>query len=173
MNRHSYLQVAGFLDNSLVNGKGLRSVLFVSGCYHNCKNCQNKEMQSIYYGDKVNVDDVLNRIKNNLPLIKGVTFSGGEPFEQAENLALLGGKLKKLNLDLWCYSGYTFEYIKDNMHNKKGWKDLIQSIDVLIDGKYEEKNNIKGLKYRGSSNQRIIDVKETLEKGKVVCLKYF
>lgn len=73
---NKYLQVAGFLDNSLVNGLGLRSVVFVSGCKHNCKECQNKEMQSFCYGDKISLKDILKRIESNVPLIRGVTFSG-------------------------------------------------------------------------------------------------
>ena len=76
------LRVAGFLDNTMVNGKGIRSALFLSGCNHNCDECQNKEMQNASYGDDIEVEDILNRIKSNMPLIKGVTFSGGEPFEQ-------------------------------------------------------------------------------------------
>lgn len=161
------LQVAGFLDNSLVNGKGLRSVLFLSGCHHNCGGCHNKEMQDFCYGEKVKIEDIFLRIKNNMPLIKGVTFSGGEPFEQASILYELAQLVKEQGLNLWCYTGYTFEYILDNL-NDKGWKELINSIDVLVDGRFEKDKVAKDLKYIGSNNQRIIDVKESLKNNKVI-----
>ena len=86
------LQVAGFLDNSLVNGTGVRSVLFVSGCKHDCKGCHNDAMQNYRYGDNVEVDKIYNRIKRNVPLNKGVTFSGGEPFDRAKELGVLSDK---------------------------------------------------------------------------------
>ncbi|WP_027623611.1 anaerobic ribonucleoside-triphosphate reductase activating protein [Clostridium lundense] len=161
------LQVAGFLDNSLVNGQGLRSVLFVSGCHHNCKGCHNKAMQDFSYGEKVNIEEIFFRIKRNIPIIRGVTFSGGEPFEQAGALWKLAELVKEEGLNIWCYTGYTFEYILNNINNE-GWKELINTIDVLVDGRFEEDNVIKDLKYMGSSNQRTIDVKESLKNNKVI-----
>jgi anaerobic ribonucleoside-triphosphate reductase activating protein len=160
------LQVAGFLDNSLVNGKGLRAVLFLSGCHHNCKGCHNKAMQDFCYGEKICIQEILLRIKNNMPLIKGVTFSGGEPFEQADTLYKLAWAVKSEGLNIWCYTGYTLEYILDNLNNK-GWRELISSIDVLVDGRFEEEKAAKDLRYRGSNNQRIIDVKESLKNNNI------
>lgn len=158
------IQVAGFLDNSTVNGKGLRSVLFVSGCRHNCLECHNKDMQDFHYGDKLDIYYILRRIKHNVPLINGVTFSGGEPFEQAKELALLAKLVKDEHLNLWCYTGYTYEEIlKDR--NKL---ELLKYIDVLIDGKFEKELTKDARKYTGSSNQRIIDVKESLKRKEVV-----
>ena len=148
------LKVAGFLDNSLVYGEGLRSVLFVSGCRHNCPGCHNKCMQDFNYGDNVSLGEILSRIKSNIPLIKGVTFSGGDPFEQAEALSCLAVEIKDMGLNIWCYSGYTYEEIlKSNDKNKLG---LLDKIDVLVDGRYEEKQKKGSLKYTGSSNQKII-----------------
>ncbi|KAJ49862.1 anaerobic ribonucleoside-triphosphate reductase activating protein [Clostridium tetanomorphum] len=161
------LQVAGFLDNSLANGKGLRSVLFLSGCIHNCKGCHNKLMQDFSYGEKVSLDNIILRIKRNMPLIKGVTFSGGEPFEQADKLSKLSKLVKKENLNIWCYTGYTFEYILNNMNNN-GWKELINNVDILVDGRFEEDKVEQGLKYKGSSNQRIINVRESFKKNKII-----
>lgn len=167
---NKYLQVAGFLDNSLANGAGLRSVLFVSGCKHNCEGCQNIEMQSFCYGDKVSLKDISKRIESNMPLIRGVTFSGGEPLEHTKELSILAKEIKELGLNIWCYTGYTFEYIKEEVNKNVQLKELMSLIDVLVDGKYDELKKDGSLKYRGSSNQRIIDVKKSLNKDKIVTL---
>lgn len=164
----NYLQVAGFLDNSLTNGQGLRSVLFVSGCNHRCDGCHNESMQDFTYGDKILMEEVLQRIKNNIPVIKGVTFSGGEPLEQAQVLSKLASDIKKLNLNIWCYTGFTFEEIINNISYNKQWMKLLNQIDILVDGKFEESKKDSKLRYKGSSNQRIIDVKRSLEKSEVV-----
>ncbi|GAA0064253.1 anaerobic ribonucleoside-triphosphate reductase activating protein [Clostridium sp. CTA-1] len=167
---NKYLQVAGFLDNSLVNGVGLRSVIFVSGCKHNCEGCQNKEMQSFCYGDNISLKDILKRIESNMPLIKGITFSGGEPLEHIEELGILAEKIKNLGLNIWCYTGYTFEYIKKEMVQNPELNKLMNLVDVLVDGKYDESKKDGILKYRGSFNQRIIDVKKSLNKNEVIIL---
>ncbi|WP_097026634.1 anaerobic ribonucleoside-triphosphate reductase activating protein [Clostridium peptidivorans] len=164
----NYLQVAGFLDNSLTNGQGLRSVVFVSGCNHRCDGCHNEIMQDFAYGDKVLIEEVLERIKSNIPVIKGVTFSGGEPFEQAQDLSKLASDTKKFNLNIWCYTGFTFEEIINNISYNKQWMKLLNQIDILVDGKFEESKKDSKLRYKGSSNQRIIDVKRSLEKSEVV-----
>ncbi|AAO34903.1 anaerobic ribonucleoside-triphosphate reductase-activating protein [Clostridium tetani] len=164
----NYLQVAGFLDNSLANGKGLRSVLFLSGCNHKCKGCHNLIMQDFKYGDRVKIDEIMDRVKGNIPIIRGVTFSGGEPLEQAENLARLASMIKKENLNIWCYTGYEFEYILDNMNKINGWKNLIENIDILVDGTFQKDKNKPKLKYKGSSNQRIIDVQKSLIAKKII-----
>lgn len=163
------LQIAGFLDNSTVNGKGLRSVLFVSGCKHDCNGCHNKEMQNFHYGDKIELQPLIDRIKHNVPLISGVTFSGGEPFEQSKELASLAKQIKKENLNLWCYTGYTFEdLLKSQDENKI---NLLKQIDVLIDGKFDKSLCTNAPKYAGSKNQRLIDVKRSLESGSIVFLE--
>lgn len=160
MNREIKLQVAGFLDNSLVNGKGMRSVVFVSGCSHKCKSCQNKTMQDYGYGDNVTVYDVFERIKSNIPIITGVTFSGGEPFDQAEALSELAAEIKKLGLNVWSYTGYTYEEIlKSGDKNKL---KLLRSIDTLVDGPFIEELKEGAPKYMGSTNQRIVKVKDIL-----------
>jgi anaerobic ribonucleoside-triphosphate reductase activating protein len=160
------LKVAGFLDNTMVNGEGLRSALFLSGCKHNCEGCHNKAMQDYSYGDYIEVQQILDRINFNVPLIKGVTFSGGEPFEQAKELSILAEKIKDYKLSIWCYTGYTLEQILESKDTDK--LKLLEYIDVLVDGKFQ-KDLMKGaLKYTGSKNQRIISVKESLSTGKIV-----
>ncbi len=148
------LRVAGFLDNSLVNGEGLRSVLFVSGCRHNCNGCHNEAMQDFSYGDTVSLKEILDRIESNMPLIKGVTFSGGDPFEHAEVLGDLADRIRDMGLSIWCYSGYTYEEIMgSNDESKIG---LLNKIDVLVDGKFEASKKKGAPKYAGSSNQRVL-----------------
>ncbi|MBU3129705.1 anaerobic ribonucleoside-triphosphate reductase activating protein [Clostridium tagluense] len=160
------LQIGGFLDNSLVNGDGMRSVLFVSGCMHNCESCQNQLMQSFDYGDSVLVGDILKKIAKNRPIIKGVTFSGGEPFESALALSKLSEGIRNQGLNIWCYSGYTYdEIINSEDKDKLG---LLKFIDVLIDGKFHEELRTDASKYTGSSNQRIIDVQKSISENKII-----
>lgn len=160
------LRVAGFLDNTMVNGEGLRSTLFLSGCNHNCEGCHNKAMQNFDYGEDVDITQIIERIQSNIPLIRGITFSGGEPFEQAAALSIIARHIKNKGLNLWSYTGYTFEDLLSGKEEEK--LSLLRYVDVLIDGRFE-KNLTKGAqKYTGSSNQRIIDVKKSLLMRAVV-----
>lgn len=163
------VKVGGFLDNSLVNGNGLRSVLFVAGCKHNCVGCHNKELQCFSYGEEQQIEAVYKRIKNNLPLIKGVTFSGGDPMEQPFQLAKLAKKVKDLGLNIWCYTGYTFEDIINGDDASK--KELLKNVDILVDGPFIEELKKDGLKFRGSINQRIIDVVQSFKYKKTIELE--
>ena len=149
------LQVAGFLEHSTVNGEGFRSVLFLSGCPHHCPECHNQEMQSITYGEEVPYWQLLKRIEKVLPLIDGLTLSGGEPFMQAAALIPFVKCVKeKFNLSIWCYTGYTYEELcKDTLHQQ-----LLKYIDVLVDGPFIAALKDTNLKYRGSSNQRILNI---------------
>lgn len=150
------LQVAGFLDNSNVNGTGLRSVLFLSGCPHHCKACQNVEMQSTDYGDRVSIESIWKRIEKNAPLIDGITLSGGEPFEQAAALLPLVQKVKASGLTIWCYTGYLYEDLLKDADQSK----LLAYIDVLVDGPFILEQHDEHLKLKGSTNQRILQLKE-------------
>lgn len=146
------LKVAGFLDHSTVNGEGFRSTLFLSGCLHNCKNCHNIAMQDFNYGDNLSTHSILEKIKKNSPIIDGITISGGDPFEQSMPLYELLLALKQLNLSVWVYTGYTYEYlIKHEVFSK-----LLPLIDVLVDGPFIESLKTDTKKYVGSSNQRIL-----------------
>ena len=148
------LRVAGFLNNSSVNGIGLRSVLFLSGCHHACPYCHNTLMQDEDYGETIDINNILTTILKNEPIIDGVTISGGEPFLQAENLLPLIRLIKSNNLNIWIYSGYTYEELVLNKINV----DILKLVDVLIDGRFIISKHDKNLLYRGSSNQRIISL---------------
>ena len=146
------LQVAGFLDNSAVNGEGLRSVVFLSGCYHNCPGCHNKDMQDPCYGESISLQDIIARIKDNIPIINGVTISGGEPFLQGSALLPLLKEVRALSLNCWVYTGYTYREILAN----EDLKQLLPWIDVLVDGRFEEELLTHDIPYVGSTNQRIL-----------------
>lgn len=157
--------------DSIVDGPGLRMVVWTQGCIHNCYGCHNPQTHRLDGGLIIDTEYILKEIKK-LKLQKGITLSGGEPFLQAKALSLIAKQAKNNKLDVWCYTGFTFEQLTqpsnllyfDNMN-------LLKYIDVLVDGKFKmDKKNI-GLKFRGSSNQRIIDVQRTL-KNKNIVLKY-
>ncbi|MBN1066478.1 anaerobic ribonucleoside-triphosphate reductase activating protein [Clostridium botulinum] len=161
------IRLSGIAYESLVNGPGIRRVFFSQGCNHNCKGCFNPDTHDFNGGEEKEIDKLIEDVLCN-PMIKGITFSGGDPFERADEFSYMAKIFKENNKDIWCYTGYKFEYINDNLEINKGWKDLINNIDVLVDGKFEEDKKEDGLKFRGSSNQRIIDVKKSLKSNKVV-----
>lgn len=165
------LRLAGIAYESLVNGPGIRRVFFAQGCKHNCKSCFNKETHDLTGGKLMPISELIKDMDEN-PLLTGVTFSGGDPLEQGEAFAAFAKEIKKKDLSIWCYTGYTMEYIMEHFNERRGWKELINNIDVLVDGRFEEEHKVEGLKFKGSANQRIIDIKETLKKERVITLKF-
>lgn len=152
----------------VTNGPGIRTTLFVSGCTHNCEGCFNKEQQDFNYGNKFTKeteDEFIQLTKNKQ--IKGVNILGGEPMQQIMDDTLLN-LLKRIKLEtdkpIWLWSGYTFEEIVNNPKRL----EILREVDVLIDGKFQADKRDMMLKYRGSSNQRVIDVKKSLEQGNIV-----
>ena len=162
-------RLAGIAYESLVNGPGMRRVFFAQGCKHKCKGCFNPETHSFEGGKIMDMDKLINDVLDN-PMLKGVTFSGGDPIEQAHSFSYMAKAFKNSNLDIWCYTGYTFEELLEAMKVDTSIKELLNNIDVLVDGKFEINNKKEGLKYKGSSNQRIIDVKKSLDTGEVVVI---
>lgn len=158
------LNLAGLVGDSIVDGPGIRMTVFCQGCPHHCKGCHNAETWSFEGGTPMEEEEILRIIATN-PLAKGVTFSGGEPFAQAAGFAKLAELLHEKGYEVASYSGYTFEELYDGT---KEQQELLHRIDVLIDGRYEEAKRNLTLVYRGSSNQRILDVKKSLEKGEAV-----
>ena len=171
MNDVNSIRLAGIAYESLVNGPGIRRVLFAQGCKHNCSSCFNKHTHSFDGGEEKKIHEIVEDILCN-PLIRGVTFSGGDPLEQGEEFAILAKKIKKSKINIWCYTGYSFEYILENQKKRNGWQELLKHIDVIVDGKFMEEYADSHLRYRGSSNQRIIDVQNSLKIGKTVMLNY-
>lgn len=153
----------------VANTKGISCTLFVSGCTHKCKGCFNKVAQNFDYGDKWTVDvenKFIDYCKN--PNVNNVAILGGEPFQQSysEMLNLFKRLKNEVNKPIWVWSGYTLGQLLMNEYSK----ELLYYIDVLIDGKFEEDKKDLTLKHRGSSNQRVIDIKESLKNNKVVLI---
>lgn len=148
--------------DSIVDGPGLRTVIWTQGCPHNCKGCHNPQTHDFNKGFKVNTEDIIAQIKNTR-LQRGITISGGEPFMQVEPLIEIVKEIKKdTNFDIWIFSGYTIEELTSNKNKDKNI-ELLRYVDVLVDGKFEEDKKDIDLIFRGSSNQRVIDVKKTFE----------
>lgn len=156
------MKLAGVIKESIVDGPGIRFVIFSQGCPHNCRGCHNPATHSFEDGFTVEFQKILDEIDKN-PLLKGVTFSGGEPFCQARKFADLAKLIKTRGLDIVTYTGYTFEQIRDSFTNNKDWEDLLKYTDILIDGPFDEMQKDLMMKFRGSKNQRILDVKKSLE----------
>lgn len=162
----SDLRIAGTVNDSIVDGEGIRFTIFTQGCPHHCEGCHNPQTHDFNGGTVVNTDELLEKIKEN-PLLDGVTFSGGEPFCQAHELAVLGKKIKSLGLDITTYTGYTFEELYTN-RDKNHWDELLTVTDILIDGRFVPELKDWTIKFRGSSNQRYIDCQESLKEGRAV-----
>ena len=158
----NYVRLATDVEfDSIVNGPGIRAVIWFQGCYHNCPMCHNPQTHAINGGKLYDIDEICDKILKD-QLIDGVCISGGEPFLQPEKLLKI---LKKLNgINVWCYTGFLYE----TLLNDEKTKEILPLIDVLIDGKFEIDKFDYRLKYKGSSNQRIIDVKKSLEKNKLI-----
>lgn len=165
------IRLSGIAYESLVNGPGVRRVFFSQGCTHNCKGCFNPDTHDFNGGEERDMDELIEDVIKN-PMIKGVTFSGGDPFERAEEFSYMAKGFKRNNLNIWSYTGYTFEEILKGMDERKCFKELLNNIDVLVDGKFQENEKEDGLMYRGSKNQRIIDIQKTLQVGEVIILEY-
>lgn len=160
---------AAMRQYDVANGTGIRASLFVSGCTHDCKGCFNGVYQNFKYGkpwDEEAQKQFLGYMNN--PNIKGATILGGEPMEQTRDrdLCELLKVLRETGKDIWIYSGFTYEQILDDPRKK----ELLTLCDVLVDGKFEEDKKDLMLKFRGSSNQRIIDVQASLKGGTIVLL---
>lgn len=153
------LNLSGIVQDSIVDGPGLRIAIFAQGCPHKCTGCHNPETWDFSGGTKISVEEVYEIIRQN-PLCHGVTFSGGEPFCQAEEFSRLAKMLKADGYEVASYTGYTLEELL--ALNTPAVLDLLQSLDILIDGRFEIKNRSLELLFKGSTNQRILDVEKSL-----------
>ena len=158
------LDLAGIQADSIVDGPGIRTTVFCQGCPHHCPGCHNPETWEFGCGTPTEVETVLEIVRGN-PLCRGVTFSGGEPFSQAEELARLGKMLKAAGYEVAAYSGYTLEQL---LEGTDGQKELLGTLDVLIDGPFLQAERSLELNFRGSRNQRVLKVPESLKAGKAV-----
>ncbi|MBQ8238279.1 MAG: anaerobic ribonucleoside-triphosphate reductase activating protein [Oscillospiraceae bacterium] len=158
------LDLAGIVEDSIVDGPGIRATVFCQGCPHHCEGCHNPETWEFGRGTKMEVEKIAQILRSN-PLCRGVTFSGGEPFTQPEGFAKLARILKDSGYEVASYSGYTYEQL---LHGTKAQRELLETIDILIDGPFILSQKTLETPFRGSRNQRIIDVKKSLILGSPV-----
>lgn len=163
------MKMAGFYDESISNGLGWRAVLFVSGCPHNCPGCHNKEAQNFNYGEEFHKEEILQRIKEN-SILKGITISGGEPLCKQNISEVLdfikSVKKEKPDFNIWCYSGYTLEELKERKDETTN--EVLKEINVLVDGEFIEDKKKPNLKFRGSENQRILDIPKCISENRII-----
>lgn len=158
----SNLIINGIVKESIVDGPGLRFVIFVQGCPHHCKNCHNPGTHPFGIGTHISTEDLFLQYQEN-PLLAGVTFSGGEPFCQAEPLAKLGDMIRKAGGDVITYTGYLYEDLLNSQ--EPGIQELLSVTDLLIDGPYVDAQRSLELLYRGSTNQRLIQLGRPLKEA--------
>lgn len=161
-NSKDIIRVQNIMHSSAVDGTGFRDVLFVNYCPHKCEGCHNQQTWDYENGTDMTVQEVFDSLTESS--ITNVTFSGGEPFCQPKALTNLAKMLKGVGKTIWAYSGFTFEQLM----SKPETKELLELCDVLVDGKFIKAEAKLNMRFKGSENQRIIDVKKSLEQNKVV-----
>lgn len=164
------MRIAGIVSDSIVDGPGIRYTIFAQGCPRDCPGCHNPQTHDPQGGYEIDVAKLVDEIRAN-PLLDGVTFSGGEPLMQAAPLTQVARVAKELGLNVVVYSGYSWEEIC--AANNANWNELLEFVDVLVDGPYESERRDWNLRFAGSTNQRFIDVQRTLRSDALVVLPIF
>ncbi len=162
------MRIAGMKHDSTSYGPGLRFVVFLQGCEHKCPGCYNPNAQDAAGGVDFPIEELLEQMLSN-PLTDGLSFSGGEPFSQAANCTALARAAREAGLNVWCWTGYTFEALLSSHTDAQ--HELLQEIDVLVDGPFVLEEWTQELPWRSSRNQRLIQVQKSLAQGKTVLLK--
>lgn len=155
------IRIAGLVPESYVDGDGIRFAIFMQGCLRNCEGCHNPDTHALDGGRLIDTDEIITAVKKN-PLLDGITLTGGEPFLQIDAANELARAAKNFGLSVWCYTGYTFEELPVDAAS------LLENVDVLIDGAFVESLRDLELQFRGSRNQRIIDLNKTRAQNKIV-----
>lgn len=158
------IRIFGTANDSIVDGPGMRYAIFCQGCMHACKGCHNPKSHAMDGGKVIDTQVILDEIETN-SLLDGITLSGGEPMLQPQPLLEISKKVKEWGLNIVLYSGYRYEEI---LQLGSMQKELLSLCDILVDGKFEEDKKSLALLYRGSSNQRLINVQASLKQEQVV-----
>lgn len=154
-------------EDSIVDGPGIRMVIWTQGCPHHCTGCHNPQTHDMQGGFSISTEELLAQMKQT-QMQTGLTLSGGEPFMQSVELLPVVQTAKEMNLNVWAYSGFTFEQLLSNEDQKA----LLMELDVLVDGKFIEHEKDYRLKFKGSKNQRIIDVQKSIKEGTIILSTY-
>lgn len=158
------IHVLDIVEDTTVDGPGFRTSIYCSGCAHHCPGCHNPQSWAADAGQEMDVEDIMRVIESD-PFAPGVTFTGGDPMQQPEGFAALATAIRqRTNKNIWCYTGYTYEHLLQ----MPAQRNLLNLVDVLVDGPYMAAQRNEDLLFRGSANQRIIDVQQSLSTGKVV-----
>ena len=157
------MRIANYVQDSIVDGPGFRFTLFVQGCPHHCEGCHNPQTHDFDGGREESTENIIRVLLSN-PLTDGLTLSGGEPFMQPEDCAVIAEAARAHGLNVWAYSGWTFEQLMAD--SRPGVRRLLEACDVLVDGRFVLAERSLGIKWRGSRNQRLIDLKKSLISGK-------
>lgn len=168
LKNYNSIRLAGVIRESIVDGPGLRFTVFCQGCPHGCEGCHNPDTHDFDGGYDCEISKIVAAIDEN-PLLDGVTFSGGEPLCQPEAFFNLAKEIKKRNLNIVIYTGFKFEELQEKAKTDEALQNLLELTDLLIDGPFVLKQRDLTLLFRGSSNQRIIDMNRTRETGEL-CL---
>lgn len=163
----SVIRLFGLVTDSIVDGPGFRVSIFTQGCPHHCEGCHNPGSHDPEAGKEWTLDEVEKKFTGN-PLLDGITLTGGEPFQQPAACAELARRAHQKGLNVWSYSGYTYEKLRELAQQDEGVNALLSEIDVLVDGPFRLNERSLELLYCGSKNQRLIDMKKTRETGEVV-----
>ena len=163
------LAVPEIQKDSIVDGEGIRAVIWTQGCPHKCPGCHNPSTHSFTGGELVDIEDVKKQI-DNLKNQTGITFSGGDPMMQPLECSELAKYSKEKGLNIWCYTGFTYEEVLDLSKKNKDIMNFLKEIDVLVDGKFDIREKSFDCIFRGSKNQRLIDVQKSLEKNKTILI---
>lgn len=165
MSSTQLLRISGIERESIVDGDGIRYVIFTQGCPHHCPGCHNPQTHSFDAGKLINTDELLADISKRKDYIDGITLSGGEPFCQSGQCSVIAEQARKMGLTVWCYTGYLFEELYGRNDR------LLNHIDILVDGPFIQQKRSLALQFRGSTNQRLIDIPASLEAGVAVLRK--
>ncbi|MGB4589104.1 MAG: anaerobic ribonucleoside-triphosphate reductase activating protein [Clostridiaceae bacterium] len=169
------IRIASLLEDSIVDGEGLRLVVFAQGCLHACPGCHNPSSHPLNEGYLIDEEEIIELLLSN-PLLSGITLSGGEPFLQVDAFTSLCEAIAKVKQELdpeftiMAYTGYTLEEMLHHGSSQK-YLPLLKHIDILVDGRFIKSQKSLELKFRGSKNQRIIDLKQSMRKNEI--LPYF
>lgn len=158
--------------DSIVDGEGIRTVIWTQGCSHNCLGCHNPETHDFNGGYLVDIDEVKKEM-SELVNQQGITFSGGDPLYQVDAVLELAKHAQSIGLNVWLYTGFTYEELKKMVNRSPKLKELLMNVDALVDGKFLIEEKSFDVKFRGSKNQRIIDIKESIKKNKLVLIEKY
>jgi len=156
------MNIVRIVEGTSVDGPGLRTSIYFAGCHHHCPGCHNQQTWDFNAGTPMTVEEVMKTVIYN---DFNVTFSGGDPMYSAEAILPLARKIKEAGYTIWCYTGFTFEELTE--HGTEPIRELLKFVDVLVDGPFIEAQRDTTLIFRGSANQRLIDVPSSLAKGKI------